>query len=145
MGRWNNSIGGPLRGHKAALRSSPSVPVFAVHTTGVDYPTKASAKGGRDEVVTSTASRPPLIRAGLGLRSMARSLVMAVDCVDGPQGCALCLLGVFRRGVPACMDIRTGVGSRIPQRKHRRRVAGTNWTPFRVPATASLFRCAPGQ
>jgi hypothetical protein len=36
----------------------------------------------------------------------------------------------------------TGVGLVIPQRKHRRMVAGMNGTPFRVPATAEALKIA---
>jgi hypothetical protein len=64
------SIGGPLRGHKVALRSSSSVPVLTVHTTGVDYPTKASAKGGRDMLRPGHCSEG---KGKTGLRSMERA------------------------------------------------------------------------
>jgi len=49
VGRWNKSIGRPLTGPQGC---APEKTEFAertsLHLAGVDYPTKASAKGGRD-------------------------------------------------------------------------------------------------
>jgi hypothetical protein len=75
---------------------------FAERTSaaGVDYPTKASAEGGRGEVgdhrVPATVTRSKG-KTGLGLWSA----LLVADGVDRPQGCALCLLGVVSPSVPA--------------------------------------------
>ena len=54
----------------------------------------------------------------------------------GATQLAYVLHQVLLPSVPARADL--ALAFLFPQRKHRRRVAGMNWTPVRVPATTML-------
>ena len=78
--------------------------------TGVgSRPTKASAKGGRDTRFCSQVSWPLLALT----RCKATPEPPTFDFQSWPMGLC-CAKDTFCRGVPVCMDIRTGVDSGFP-------------------------------
>ena len=124
QGHWNKSIGGLFNGHKAELveRTSDCYST-GVGSKGLPPSNESIGRGGRD-----------MLRPGHCLDARRGFADCRRTCVDDPQGCALCLVGVVRRAYQHAD--RPGVGRGIFQRKHRRMVAGMRLPPS-VPATTS--------